>query len=629
MKLTSNWLYLFLLILCLTSFSGCNSLSPIRKAENVRPVEVEAAKEKKKDVADKSGGAVQHSVKNTVTPLEVKPEPLPSVANDMNAKQRESDLSNVTEPTDEELIENAQDNYEAANDYFDKGDQDSALDALDKAYSYMLKVDATNNPELLQQKEDMRFAISNTIVKMDSSTRSTAVNGNHKAIPLDMNSYVQKAIEYFQTKDGKKFFLESYARSGKYRPAIIRALKDAGLPEELSWLPLIESGFKNTALSSARALGMWQFIASTGYRYGLKRDTWIDERMDAVKATAAAIGYLNDLHQMFGDWTTVLAAYNCGEKRVENEINKQPLNYLDNFWDLYQKLPDETVFYVPKFLAVLHIVHDPAAYGFELPQLEEEIQYEEVTIDKQLSLATIAKSIDVDSSILKSLNPELRRDATPKTAYDLKLPVGKREVLMANLSTIPATIYVDLPQKSSYISSTYHTVRSGDTLSTIAKKYKTTVKAIMSANGLKSQSVLKVGQKLKLSTTKKAIIAEASPSTTSDSTGVGGDVSRYTVKKGDSLYNIAKRNNTTAQSLKVLNGLSSANLSVGQELIISPGGGTASKEGSTQKYTVRKGDYPAVIAKKYNMDLYDFLKINGLTPGSTIFPGQEVQVTVE
>jgi membrane-bound lytic murein transglycosylase D len=200
-----------------------------------------------------------------------------------------------------------------------------------------------------------------------------------------MNRHVQKAIDLFTTGREKEWFLKVYARSGKYRPAIVRELKEAGLPEELSWLPLIESGFSTVAISSARALGMWQFIASTGYKYGLNRDAWIDERMNPEKATKAAIAYLTELHQIFGEWTTALAAYNCGEARVLKEISTQKINYMDNFWDLYEKLPSETAFYVPKFLAVLHIVNNPSAYGIELPPLEKEIEYDKVNINKQFS----------------------------------------------------------------------------------------------------------------------------------------------------------------------------------------------------------------------------------------------------
>ncbi|MCJ7776471.1 MAG: lytic transglycosylase domain-containing protein, partial [Desulfobulbaceae bacterium] len=212
----------------------------------------------------------------------------------------------------QEMLDSALEFCQASFDFWDKGDLDNSLDALDQAYSLILKVDANpEEPEILQQKDDLRFTISKRIIECYSS-RFTVANGYHKAIPLVMNKHVEKAIKLFTVRE-RNFFLDSYRRSGRYRPAIVKALKEAGLPEELSWLPLIESGFKIRAFSSARALGLWQFIASTGYKFGLKRDRWIDERMDPEKATMAAIAYLKELHQIFGDWATVLAAYNCGE----------------------------------------------------------------------------------------------------------------------------------------------------------------------------------------------------------------------------------------------------------------------------------------------------------------------------
>jgi membrane-bound lytic murein transglycosylase D len=625
MNLKVKPLYLPLIILCIALFSGCSSSSPYTKTEISVPAEKEKVIENKESTDnEKPSGNMPNLTDEASGPAVTDIDQGLSSINESAVQQESSDSAETAEPTDQELIDGALEYCQAASDFLEQGDADNAIDALDKAYSFMLKVDRTDNPELLQQREDIRLTISKRIMEV-YSTRYTAGNGNGKAIPLDMNSYVQREIESFQGRE-RNFFLEAYARSGKYRPAIVKSLKEAGFPEELSWLPLIESGFKIRAQSSARALGMWQFIASTGYRYGLKRDTWIDERMDPAKSTAAAIGYLSDLHLMFGDWKTVLAAYNCGERRVLNEINRQKNSLLDDFWDLYQRLPNETARYVPRFLAVLHILHDPAAFGFELPKLEDEDEYEEVTVSKQLSLATIAKSIDVSDETLKSLNPELRQNATPKTTYNLKLPVGKGEVLLANIGNIPSTVLTAY-EKTGSGTDTVHVVRSGDTLSSIAKQHRTSVKAIMNANGLKNENVLKVGTKLRLTTRNKTFIAEATQS--NSELNSDGQATKYIVKKGDSLYNIAKRYSTTVQSLKVMNGLSGTSLSVGQELIISPGISTASKEGETQKYTVRKGDYPAIIAKKYNMDLYDFLKINGLTPASTIFPGQEVQVAAE
>jgi membrane-bound lytic murein transglycosylase D len=152
-----------------------------------------------------------------------------------------------------------------------------------------------------------------------------------------MNPDVQKEISSFQGME-RDSFVAAYQRSGIYRSDIMKEIKKAGIPEELFWLPLVESLFKINAYSSARALGLWQFIPSTGYKFGLSRDEWIDERMDVQKSTKAAIAYLKELHNMFGDWLTALAAYNCGEGRVLRVISSQHINYLDSFWDLYRKL---------------------------------------------------------------------------------------------------------------------------------------------------------------------------------------------------------------------------------------------------------------------------------------------------
>lgn len=449
------------------------------------------------------------------------------------------------------LLDTALDYYEAALEFWSEGSLERAIEALDEAYSLILEVD-TDNPKLIQQKEDMRFMISKRILEIYAS-RYTAVNGNHEAIPLVMNKYVEREIKLFQTSE-RKFFMEAYKRSGRYRGAIVKALKEAGLPEELSWLPLIESGFKVRALSRARALGLWQFIPSTGYKFGLKRDTWIDERLDPEKSTAAAIAYLRELHQIFGDWTTVLAAYNCGEVRVLKVIRDQKINYLDNFWDLYERLPSETVRYVPRFLAVLHILKDPEKYGFTLEEPDKPIPYEVVPIDKQVQLKAVAKKLEIPLKALSDLNPELRRQITPDTTYLLKVPKGKGEILLASLDEIPKWS----PPRGAYV---YHRVRKGETLSLIALRYRTSVEKIARANRIKRKHFIRVGQRLKIpigqrSGRKTIASAELLP---------GG---RYRIKKGDSLWLIAKKFNTDVKTLQQINDLKSTRLYVGQILKI-------------------------------------------------------------
>ncbi len=526
--------------------------------------------------------------------------------------------------TNQELIDSALEFCQASNDYWERGDLDNAVAALDKAYSLILRVKVDDDPDLLQQKEDLRFTISKRIVEVYASRFTTAA-GDHNAIPLVMNDHVRKELESFQGRE-REFFLNAYARSGRFRPAIVKALKEAGMPEELSWLPLIESGFKARALSRARALGMWQFIASTGYRFGLQRDQWIDERMDSQKSTAAAITYLKELHQMFGDWTTALAAYNCGEMAVMNRIRTQRINYLDNFWDLYEKLPRETAAYVPRLLAVLCIVKDPKAYGIELPPLDNEIESEEVSVSKQVLLKDVAARLEIDSDVLQELNAELRLNVTPDGPYDLKVPAGKGERLLAMIDDIPA----HCPPKYVYAGSGYviHKVRRGDTLSIISRKYRTSVAAIMDVNGLRKKNhILRVGSKLKVPVRGKTSSATIAKASGRESTSEQKPT-RYVVKKGDSLWQIAAQFNTTAKEIQIFNRRKSPQLSSGQVLMI-PANQVPCLSAPTKSYTVRGGDSPYLIAKKYEMELADFLKLNHLAPGSTIFPGQTMAVKAD
>jgi membrane-bound lytic murein transglycosylase D len=452
------------------------------------------------------------------------------------------------------LLDTALELCETSQEYWNEGSLEKAIETLDEAYSLVLKVDTDKNPGLIQQKEDLRFMISKRILEIYAS-RYTAVNGNHQAIPLTLNKYVEEEIKRFQGSD-RRFFIESYKRSGRYRDKIVKALKEAGLPEELSWLPLIESGFNVKALSRARALGLWQFIPSTGYKFGLKRDTWVDERLDPDKSTAAAIEYLKELHQIFGDWTTVLAAYNCGEGTVLRVIREQKINYLDDFWDLYEMLPYETARYVPRFLATLLILKEPDKYGFELPEPDVPVPYEVVSIERPVQLRAIAEKMQISLKGLIELNPELRRQATPPTRYSLKVPPGMGELLLAKIDEIPKWSPLD----RAYV---YHRVKRGETLSLIALRYRTTVGAIVRANKIKHRHFIRVGQKLKipLKIGSRRLLALGSKKELLP----GG---KYQVKKGDSLWLIAKKFNTNIKTLKELNNLKTTRLYVGQVLQI-------------------------------------------------------------
>jgi membrane-bound lytic murein transglycosylase D len=515
--------------------------------------------------------------------------------------------------SEQDLLDAALDYCKASQEFWVEGYLNKAIDALDQAYELILKVDPGNDPEFIQQKEDLRFMISKRILEIHAS-RYTAVNGNHKAIPLIMNSHVKDEIQSFQGRE-RKFFIESYKRSGEYRDEIVKALKEAGLPEDLSWLPLIESGFKVKALSRARALGLWQFIPSTGYKFGLNRDTWIDERLDPAKSTAAAISYLQELHQIFGDWTTVLAAYNCGEGTVLRKIRRQKINYLDNFWDLYEKLPRETARYVPRFLATLYIIKEPEKYGITLGEPDKPIPYEVITIDKQVHLKTIAGKLGIPAKDLTAINPELRYNVTPGTPYAIKVPLGKGEILLAKIADIPEWS----PPKRAYV---YHKVRKGETLSLIALKYHTSVRNIVWANNIRKKHFIQTGQRLKI-----PVAGRRAPKLLAKRAATLHD-GKYIVRKGDSLWLIAKNFNTTTKELCRLNNLSSTRLHVGQELKIAKVKSlTKSKSEKKVTYRIKRGDNPSKIARKHRISLSQLLRINDLDIGCKIYPGQVLVVS--
>jgi membrane-bound lytic murein transglycosylase D len=530
------------------------------------------------DQQESAASAEIEKEQDTAVPLQnCKKEVVSKEALTASAENVSPPASNPPEKSDQEMLDSALESCETANYFWERGELDNALNSLDQAYSLILKVSPDDEPEILQQREDLRFTISKRIIEVYTS-RFTVANGYKTPIPLVMNSHVERALELYKGKD-RQFFLDAYRRSGRYLPAIVRALKEAGLPEELSWLPLIESGFKIRALSRARALGLWQFIASTGYKYGLVRDQWVDERMDFMKSTHAAIAYLKELHQIFGDWATVLAAYNCGEGRVLKCIQTQRINYLDNFWDLYARLPIETVFYVPKFMAVLHILNDPEAYGFDLPPLEEEPETEEVFIDKQVHLNIVAKHLGVPYGCLQDFNPALRRSCTPNRPYALRVPKGKGQVLLAALEDMP----VYRPPVPAYV---MHKVGKGECLSLIARTYRTSVRAIMELNGLKRSSYIKVGWRLKIPTrqTYSPDRKQHSPVPVHE---VQGKTIEYVVRKGDSLWKIANRFATTTGAIQSLNQLHSTRLYIGQILLIPHNGGDLTAVGTKARPDIR------------------------------------------
>jgi membrane-bound lytic murein transglycosylase D len=440
-----------------------------------------------------------------------------------------------------------------------------------------------------------------------------------------MNADVEKEIRSFQSVE-RDFFTSSYRRSGLHRPMIVRELKKAGLPEELSWLPLVESGFKVSALSHARALGPWQFIPSTGYKYGLNRDEWIDERMDPEKSTRAAIAYLKDLHGMFGDWLTVLAAYNCGEGRVLRVISSQHLNYLDRFWDLYHILPYETARYVPRFLATLHIVKNPAKFGFDLgaPQ-EAQMPYGTVESNKIMRLVDIAAAMDLPEETLQALNPELRHRMTPDRTYLLKVPSETTDKFVKAADSIQAWEKPRLTRAPVRAGIAKHRVKRGETAASIAHRYGISASSLMAYNGMSAKRRLRVGQRINVPPQRVRVAKSAS----GQPVARNEQVARYTVQKGDTLSSVARRFNTTLSEIRRLNNIQGDLLPVGRVIrVASPGAAAGAapeppaQGGERAVYKVLRGDTLGKISRMSNVSMARLISLNNLARPDDIQPGQ-------
>ena len=546
------------------------------------------------------------------------------------------------------ILDEALDFCQLAQNYWQKGQLENAISALDQAYALIIKVDTFNRPRLIQQKEDLRYLITRRIQDIYGS-RNVVAKGSLNAIPNVMNDYVKAEIESLTTGCEKDFFINAYQRSGRYRKHIEAELAQEGLPLELAWLPLIESGYNVKALSPARALGLWQFIPSTGYRFGLSRDKYVDERLDPYKSTKAAILYLKELHHLFGDWETVLAAYNCGEGRVLRVINTQSINYLDNFWDLYEKLPRETARYVPRFLATLHIVQNLKHYGLTDIHPESPLEFETFPVSRQLSIKSIADTTGILESTLKRLNPELRYGIIPGDNYSFKIPQGSSDILLSQLDDIPETNGLPAETVEQEKAASHqeklasHKVKRGETLASVAKLYQTSQKNIIQANKLKKSATIKPGMVLLVppkaqspptkasSTLAKAPSppAKVSPAPAKPAMAKKPEPVRvvtHVVKSGDSLFNIANRYGVTTKKIQEVNKLTSFNIAVGQSLTIPEPAKTAAVETGLKKYMVKKGENAFSIASGHNMPIDRFLSINNLSSGSKIFPGQKVYV---
>ena len=421
-------------------------------------------------------------------------------------------------------------------------------------------------------------------------------------MPIEWNVRVENAIIYFQTVARDAF--ETYLRrSGKYMDLMQRILKEKGLPLDLVWLCLVESGFNPKAYSWARAMGPWQFIASTGRNYGLKRNWWYDQRRDFAKSTYAACDYLSFLYDKFGSWPLALAGYNGGEGRVEKAIQK---HNTDNFWDL--KLPRQTQNYVPLYMAATIIAKDIERYGFNV-EYEDPIQFDIVEINQPRDLKNVAKIIGTSLKTMKELNPELLRGVTPPNypGYKLRVPSGTKGLLTEHFKKNPSKFASGL-----FIE---HKVRKGETLSYLSQKYRVPLSVIMETNGLTKKHFLRVGQRLMI----PGQNSSSSRSSLSDSKKK--EVTFYTVKRGETLSRIASMFGTTTKQLQKLNGLKNPNhIKKGQRLRVRS---TNIQEGGVfTRHKVKDGETLSYLASKYGVSVSAIMEANGLTNKHRIKTGQ-------
>ena len=433
--------------------------------------------------------------------------------------------------------------------------------------------------------------------------------GRRCDMPIDANDRVVASLHFFQTR-GRKTFATWLQRAGRYRTLIGDILRREGMPSDLFYLAVIESGLNPRAYSRSRAVGLWQFMAHTGRMMDLKRTHWIDERRDPIKATVAASQYLKDLFAEFGDWRLALAAYNAGPGRVRRAIARADTN---DYWQL--DLPRETKNYVPLFMAAAVIAKDPQLFGFE-PQAEEPaFAYEEVALPKDwlyVDLKAAAQLLGVERQTLHDLNPELRQDITPpgsRSPYTLRVPPGKGRLLLDQYASLPVPPGAAIHQ---------YQVQRGDTISGIAQTFGVSTRVVIAANSLKNPNFIRPRQIL--------YIPISSPIARS-AKQARGSRGIYIVRPNDVLGRIASQHGVSLRDLMKWNGLKTDLIKPGQELVVRqllisqevPGGKT---------YTVQPGDTLWELARRFSVSVPDLQAWNGLKE-ELIKPGQQLTVANE
>ena len=412
-----------------------------------------------------------------------------------------------------------------------------------------------------------------------SEMLETAQTGPVFDIPMRSHPLVDRYINYF-TGRGRKFFRRWLARADRYKPIMQPILREMGLPEDTIYLAMIESGFSAKAYSSASASGFWQFIPSTGRRYDLRQDFWVDQRRDFIFATRSAGRFLTRLHKRFGNWHLAWAGYNAGGGRISRALKKYNTN---DFWTLIEhkkSLAKETQHYVPKLIAAAWVSKNRRLYGFEDVKPLSPLSWDEVNVKEPTDLRIMAQVLGTSFDTLTTLNPSWKQAISPPGRTSLmRVPKGMGEQTREWLATRPATEKLDY---------TVHKVRSGDTLSEIARAYGSSTHAIKSVNKIRNARALRLGQKLMIpktgvrkprkksgANTQKAIARlkkqkrkAAAPTkiATSLPSKSRANSTTYQVRSGDTLWSIARRHQISVTKLKKLNGRSTNRIRIGEVL---------------------------------------------------------------
>ncbi len=503
-----------------------------------------------------------------------------------------------------DLVANVEKQYQAGLANYHAGNAGAAKSDFDAAFNTLLesKLDIRSDPRLekeferisdgvnhlnlgdLSSEEDAQKSepapideTNGIIPSADPGVKAKAqaeIKSTHSDLPLMMTDQVAGYITYFSGR-GRGTFERAFARSGRYHDMMVTILKEEGVPQDLIYLAQAESGFQPLAVSRAGARGIWQFMGSRARGYGLQRSMWVDDRQDPVKSTRAAAQHLRDLYAQFGDWYLAMAAYNSGPGTVQAAVRRT--GYAD-FWELYRRnvLPKETRNYVPIILAVTIMTKNMSNYGFDDVSMDEPTPFDSVTINYPVDLRLVADCVESTPAQLQQLNPSLLRMSTPREgSFVLHLPAGTKEQYQTTIAAIPAGMRLWWR---------YPTVHSGETLASLAHNFHITPGAIVEANHLDGAE---------LQTNAKLIIPIAPGKHVSDTATYAHRITRYKVRKGDTVETVAENFGVSPQMLRRWNGLHSDSLHgrtvLALHLPVSPSGEVASTSSSQPAKHPRKG----------------------------------------